>query len=87
VNSGSTPLASKYFVVKHFCVRSYETDNKSDNTSGVFRHYPVEFASSTGSQSICSWSDKNPRELFPNQKESMTVVVRTCLRAYRVTFF
>src|SRR5262249_44490294 len=24
---------------------------------------------------------------FPNQKESMTVVVRTCLRAYRVTFF
>jgi hypothetical protein len=30
--------------VKYLCVKLDETDNKNDNTSGVFRHYPVAFS-------------------------------------------
>ena len=41
---GSTPLASKYFEIKYLRGTSGRTDNKSDNTSGVFRHYPVAYS-------------------------------------------
>jgi hypothetical protein len=36
----------------------------------------VEFASSTGNQSICSWNTKSSRELFPIRNESTTVIAR-----------
>jgi hypothetical protein len=49
----------------------------------------VEFALSTGSQSICSWSDKNPREPFPFRKESIAIIAKERHRpaAYQATFF
>ena len=58
-NRGSTPLASKYFEINHLCGRGGKSDNKSDNTSDIFRHYPVAF----------SRFHANLRARFPCEKE------------------
>jgi len=43
-NRGSTPLASKYREINYLRGTGGKNDNKTDNTSGIFRRYPVAFS-------------------------------------------
>ncbi len=38
---GSTPLASKWFILKHLYLKCLMDDNKSDNMSIIFRLHPL----------------------------------------------
>jgi len=40
----STPLASKCFVIGYLCGKAAGSDNKSDNTRGVFHHFPAAYS-------------------------------------------